>query len=146
MEKFIEILNDLITDKNKSLRQIAFESNVSAIQYSKYLRGISRPTIDVVVRICDYFECSVDYLFGLIDEDNYKGDKGYNLAKFVSRYVGLLKSNKITHWKFCKLNNLSESCLRHWKYGDVPKIESLIIIATNLSTSIDYLIGRTDTY
>ena len=58
--------------------------------------------------------------------------------------MGYLQINKTTHWKFAKKYGLSESALRHWKYGALPKIESLVIIALNISTSIEYLIGRTD--
>lgn len=144
MEKFSEILNDLIIDKGLSLRKLAEDSGISANQYSKYLKG-AIPTIPVAVRLSNYFKHSIDFLFGLIDnEDNFKPNYEYNLSNFVDKYEKLLENNKTTHWKFAKNYGLSESSLRHWKYGDVPKIESLIIIAFNLSSSIDYLIGRTD--
>lgn len=143
MEKFIDILNDLIIEKNLSLRKLASESNISAIQYSKYLKG-SIPTIPVAVRMANYFNCSIDYLFGINNDNNIKIFKDYDLSVFVDRYTSLLKINKTTHWKFSKKYGLSESSLRHWKAGDIPTIESLIIIATNLSCSIEYLIGRTD--
>ena len=144
MEKFSDILNDLIIDKGLSLRKLAEDSGISANQYSKYLKG-AIPTISVAVRIANYFKHSIDFLFGLIDEENnFKPKFDYDLSKFVDNYEKLLRKNNITHWKFAKNYDLSESSLRHWKYGDVPKIESLIIIALNLSTSIEYLIGRTD--
>lgn len=144
MEKFSDILNDLITDKNMSLRKLAEDSGISANQYSKYLKG-AIPTIPVAVRIANYFHHSIDFLFGLIDEkEDYHPQFEYDLSKFVNKYISLLEYNKTTHWKFAKKHGLSESSLRHWKYGDIPKIESLIIIAVNLSTSIEYLIGRTD--
>ena len=144
MERFSEILSDLIIDKGLSLRKLAEDSGVSATQYSKYLKG-AIPTIPVAIRLSNYFEHSIDFLFGLVeDEKNFKLNNTYNLSNFVSKYENLLKMNKTTHWKFSKKYGLSESALRHWKYGDVPKLDSLIIIALNLSTSIDYLIGRTD--
>ena len=143
MEKFSDILNDLIIEKGLSLRKLAEESKVSANQYSKYLKG-TIPTVAVAVRLADYFKHSTDFLFGLVDEDKYIPEFKYDLSKFVERYENLLKTNNTTHWKFAKKYGLSESALRHWKYGDIPQIESLVIIAINLSTSIEYLIGRTD--
>ena len=140
MDKFADILADLIKEKGLSLRKIASLSNVSATQYGKYLKG-AYPTIEVAVRISDFFCCSLDYLFG-INDNNVYSNTNYDLSKFIPRYLKLLKENDITHWKFAKENDLSESCLRHWKYGETPKIESLIKIATSLSSSIDYLIGR----
>lgn len=143
MEKFADNLKDLIFDKGLSLRKLATVSGVTAIQYSKYLRG-AFPYLEVAVRIANYFECSLDYLFGITETKDYKRykNKNYSLENFIERYDELLKQNNISHYKFAMKNGLSESCLRHWKYGQTPKIESLIIIAENLGGSIDYLVGR----
>ena len=65
MEQFREILRDLIDDTNLSLRQLEKISGVSAMQYSRYLRNETIPTIDVILKICKFFQCSIDYLFGL---------------------------------------------------------------------------------
>ena len=116
---------------------------MSAIQYSRYLKG-AYPTIDVAVRIANYFKCSLDYLFGLSEDRKLNSPLVPDMSKFIDRYIECLKLNKTTHWKFAKNNNISESALRHWKYGDIPKIETLIIIAKNLFTSIDYLTGCND--
>ena len=140
MEKFADILKDLITESELSLRSLATKSNVSAKQYSEYLRG-TFPKLDVAVRIANFFNISLDYLFGIVDyELCYR--KNYNMAGFVERYENLLKANNTTNWKFCKKTGMSESSLRRWKAGDQPNMHNLIIIAVYLSTSIDYLIGR----
>lgn len=143
MEKFSEILNDLILESGLSLRALATKSKVSAVQYGKYLKG-SYPRVEVAVRIANYFNCSLDYLFGISNIRKIKNYKEYDISQFVNKYIKLLEQNDITHWKFAKENNISESSLRHWKYGEVPSMESLIKIAENLSSSIDYLIGRCD--
>lgn len=143
MERFADVLKDLIVSRGLSLRKLAKESGVSAVQYSKHLRG-AFPTVAVADRIVKYFDCSFDYIFGINDNYVPREYKEVDLSKFVPRYEDLLKSNGISHWKFAKENDLSESCLRHWKYGETPKIESLIIIASGLSGSIDYLLGRYD--
>ena len=64
------------------------------------------------------------------------------MSVFLSRYEEVRNKTGITHWKLSQNTELSESALRHWQYGDIPSVESLIIIATSLSTSIDYLVGR----
>ena len=74
--------------------------------------------------------------------DIRKKYKDIDMSLFLKRYKEVRDKANITHWKLCKKTELSESSLRHWQYGDTPSIESLIIIATNLSTSIDYLVGR----
>lgn len=46
------------------------------MQYSKYLKG-SVPTIDVAMEIAKYFDCSLDYLFGL--SNTMESKKIYNI-------------------------------------------------------------------
>lgn len=142
METFADILKDLIDESGLSLRSLAKASGVSSTQYSKYLKG-SIPTIDPAYRICKYFHCSFDYLFGL-DTKRECCYGNYDLSKFLPRYLGTLKSKQTTNWKFAQKIGFGESCLRHWKNGQIPSLDLIFKIAYNLSVSIDYLIGRTD--
>ncbi len=142
MEDFIEILNDLIASSGLTLRRLEKESGVSAMQYSRYLNG-STPTIDIVVKIANYFGVTIDYLFGLEDKNsrNYNS-ADYDITNFVDKYEKLLKQNNISHYKFAKFHNFNESIIRHWKNGKTPRLNYLYLIAKHLSSSIDELIGR----
>ncbi len=143
MNDFIEILKDLIDDSGMTLRKLAEESEVSAMQYSRYLRG-SIPTINITLKIAKYFNCSLDYLFGLDENKNHKKFNSYNydISKFIENYEKLLKTNKITHYKFAQSQEFNESIIRHWKSGKTPRLDVVYIIAKNLGGSIDELIGR----
>ena len=143
MEVFIENLRDLITETNKSLRQLAVESNVPAMQFSRYLNG-SIPTIETTLKIAKYFECSLDYLFGLSNdkETNKYKTYDYDISKFLGNYDKLLKQNNITHYKFMKSSGYDESIIRHWKSGSIPRLDIIYYIAKNLGGSMDNLIGR----
>lgn len=143
MEKFADILNDLIEEKRLSLRKIASESHLVTNQLSHYLSDDLYPSIKSAIKLANYFDCSLDYLFGISDEKSskYKTDK-YDINKFYNRYQNALNENNITHWKFSKENKFAESLIRKWRKGATPSIKNLIIIAQGLSTSIDYLVGR----
>lgn len=143
MELFSEILSDLIMQKNLSLRKIAKEIGISSSQMSRYTKSIL-PTIDVAVKIANYFNCSLDYLCGLNDKNIYNFNLNYDMSKFLPRYYELLKENNTTHWKFCKKYGRNESEIRRWKNGEIPRLYSIIFIAENLGVSIDYLVGRSD--
>ena len=143
MELFRENLRDLIDENNISIRQIEKASGVSAIQYSRYLRD-SIPTIDVVLRIAKFFDCSIDYLFGLDNSrklNQYKTYE-YDISKFLPRYMKLLEENNISHYKFSLNQPFNESILRHWQAGRIPRLDIVYIIANNFGASMDYLIGR----
>ena len=143
MEQFRENLKDLIDETNLSLRKLEKASGVSAMQYSRYLRN-SIPTIDVALKIAKYFNCSIDYLFGLDDRKNTNLYKtyDYDISKFVPRYLELLKQNKISHYKFSMNQPFNESIIRHWQSGKVPRLDIVYTIANYFGSSMDYLIGR----
>ncbi len=146
MESFSEILSDLISAKELSLRALAKASGVSAVQYSKYLRG-TYPQLATAVKIADYFSVSLDYLFGITDiMSKRKRFKPLDMSLFLKRYDEALKRSNLTHWKLCQKNGLGESAIRHWRAGDTPSIESLLIISNTLSVSIDYLVGRSNEF
>jgi len=143
MDLFRENLRDLIDDTNLSLRQLEKVSGVSAMQYSRYLRD-SIPTIDVVLRIAKFFNCSIDFLFGLDNSRNINQYKTYeyDISKFLPRYMKLLEENNISHYKFSLNQPFNESILRHWQAGRTPRLDIVYIIANCFGSSMDYLIGR----
>jgi len=143
MEKFADILKDLIEEKGLSLRKIATDSNLVTNQLSHYINDKLYPSIKSALKLAKYFDCSMDYLFGITEDktSKYKSDKN-DLSKFYVRYQNVLSENNITHWKFAKENNFAESLVRKWRKGAAPSLKNLIIIAQGLSTSIDYLVGR----
>ena len=139
MKIFVDNLNDLIMESERSLRQLEKESGVSAMQYSRYLKG-SIPTIDVTLKIAQYFDVSLDYLFGL--SNKRKSEKhAFDMSKFLNNYNKLLKENNTTHYKFMKDSPFDESIIRHWKNGSTPRLDVVYYIAKNLNGSIDDLIS-----
>ncbi len=143
MEHFRENLEELISENKLSLRQLEKESGVSAMQYSRYLRN-SIPTIEVTMKIAKYFNCSIDFLFGLDNAPNRNKYKtyDYDITQFVPRYLSILKENKISHYKFSMTQPFNESILRHWQAGRVPRLDIVYLIANYFGSSMDYLIGR----
>jgi len=141
MLKFSEILDDLIRNKELSLVKLANECGVSDVQLGRYLNG-AYPNIYNANKIAKYFNVSLDYLFGVSENNHIKKFNDVNMDVFLERYDELLKLNKISHYKFAQKYQISESIIRKWKSGQIPKVETLILIAEELSGSIDYLVGR----
>ena len=55
-------------DHGLTQKQIAKLLSVSQNTYSQYEIGVSRFPLDVVVKLAEYYNVSVDYLVGLTDE------------------------------------------------------------------------------
>lgn len=50
-------------------RQVAKALGVTPQAISFYERGLREPSIDELIKMADFFEVSIDYLVGRIDQD-----------------------------------------------------------------------------
>jgi transcriptional regulator with XRE-family HTH domain len=70
MKKFHEILKELRIEKKISQKQISIDIGISTSHYQSYEYGKTKPTIDNLIKFCQYFNVSADYLIGLSDIKN----------------------------------------------------------------------------
>lgn len=61
---FAERLFSLMQERGLSQVQLADALEIKKQSINNYLKGRSRPELDVLMRFADFFECSVDYLLG----------------------------------------------------------------------------------
>lgn len=64
MEKLCKRIRDLREDKDKTQAELAKYLNITQTTYSKYELGRISIPIDVVVKLADYYDVSLDYLVG----------------------------------------------------------------------------------
>lgn len=65
---FGERLKRARNSKGLSQRQVAEEFGMTKVGYQNYEYGRNTPTFSMLSRIADYFNVSLDYLFGRSDE------------------------------------------------------------------------------
>ena len=68
MNKIAENLKYLRKLKSISQREIAKELNISHGAWGNYEAGTREPSIEMLIKICDYFDVSMDFLVG---RENY---------------------------------------------------------------------------
>lgn len=142
IEIFTENFIDLFTKTNLNKTNFANKVGIKHSQIEHYLQG-TIPTIKSVVKICDFFGCSIDYMFGL--NNNFKHEnlkEGFNSNCFYLEYERLLKLNHTNHFRLSKDKIVTETSLSLWEKGSLPKFEVLVAIAYELSGSIDKMLGR----
>ena len=139
--RFTENFIELCEQSNLNQKQIAKEIGINQSQISRYLKGIL-PDIKTVVKIADYFNHSIDYMIGLIDNEEKTSKKGYNPSMFYKNYQYLLNKNNTTHYQLAKNKIVCETSLRLWKKDTLPKFEVICNIAYYLGGSVDELLGR----
>ena len=68
MEIFQKRLRECRKKMKKTQQEVASETGVEYRMYRRYECGESDPTIGPLVRLADYFNVSLDYLTGRVDE------------------------------------------------------------------------------
>jgi len=68
MYEFRERLKELREEKGLSKRQLGTMLKVSDTSVSKWERGKMSPSLDVLLLLADFFNVSLDYLAGRVDE------------------------------------------------------------------------------
>ena len=72
--KYIKRIRDLREDHDKTQQQIAHVLGTSQTMYARYERGANELPIHHLIRLCEYYEVSADYILGIDDKDS--GKKG----------------------------------------------------------------------
>lgn len=139
MNEFQDRLEDLLMENNLSRLQLANNINISSTTINGYFNNDYYPEISIAIKMADYFNCSLNFLFGLTD----KRDKlNENSNSFIVNFENLRKRNKLSIAGVLKELNMSEYNYYRWKAGKFPKTVNLITIAKYFDVSVDYLIGR----
>ena len=80
MRSFSLRLKGLRCEKGLSQKACAAELNVGSAKYNRWENGTNSPDYETVVMLADYFDVSVDFLFGRTQNRNFAEDvetKGY---------------------------------------------------------------------
>ncbi len=145
MSNFSENLKELLLEHNLSTRELSRKINSSIGLISTYCLDKYRPTIPNIIKLADYFNCSTDYLLGVVDEDKSKTfnkNVVFDLDVFLKRY-NELKSDK-SDYAVAKALGINNGVIANLKAGHMPNIDAIISLADLFGTSVDYLIGRSN--
>lgn len=61
-------LKQLRKSKEVTLREVSCAIGISLSAYSNYEQGLRVPSIDIIKKLCKYYDVSADYLIGLTDD------------------------------------------------------------------------------
>lgn len=86
-------------EEGKTQSEMATLFCVSRQVYANYENGINEPSIEMLCRLADHFQCSIDYLVGRTDEfDVSKNEQlsraSSNLSTAIKLFNGLDKTHQ----------------------------------------------------
>lgn len=89
---FIDKISKLLEENNFTQRELAQKINVTEVTISRYLSGERRPRIEIVNKIADVFNVSIDYLFG--KKNLVIGSQNEDFELFFRKYMSLNSEHK----------------------------------------------------
>ena len=137
---FGDNLKDLIDSKNIDAKTLRDKTNLSNAVIYDTLNDKKIPNIDSILKICKYFNCSIDYLLGRTDTFS-------NLAlneplPFSNTFNKLLELNKTNINRVSNGTGIKTTNIYRWLNGlTKPSTDSLIKLADYFGCSVDYLVG-----
>ena len=140
---FAERLNELMFDNKITPESLSKTLSVDISLIYKYLRKEFTPSTPNAIKIANHFNCSLDYLFGL-SEDNSRIVYA-EIKPFSIQFKKIIDKHHCTRYRLKKETNLAKQSVDDWYNGiRIPTIENLQILAQFFDCSLDYLVGRTN--
>lgn len=139
-QNFIDRLKELMKENNLNLSSLSKKIPCSKSIISSWLNGKTLPRYSTLILLSDLFNCSVDFILGLSENDDF--EKSETPENFNVRFKALLGIEGVSQYQFAKLHNFSEANVSRWMKDVVPCTLSLIELARHFNRSIDFIIGR----
>ena len=99
------------------------------------------PYTTTIVKIADYFCCSIDYLLGLAP--HLIDDKLNYTPPFSTAFAQILKEYNVTRYQVNKHTKIANSKLDYWYHGTQnPSLNNGLKRAKYFDCTIDKLLGR----
>lgn len=134
-----ERLNELLNEKYMSAAKLAEVIGLSGVTVRNWRRTNAAVKLEHLLRVAEYFECSLDYLCGRTeDEGIFRKDTA---PCFPERLKALIGDCKTPIDRIAKETQLDRHNFYDWFNGMPPLSSSLIILANYFGCSIDYLVG-----
>lgn len=140
MTIFSERLRELIIERDISPKQLAEAINVAVSSIHRWQSGKLQIHLSKLIKIANYFHCSLDFLTGRIEE--YVPYSSKECPPFPKRLREVIKEKGISTYKLSNETKIEGCYFYKWDRGADPHIQTLIKLADYLDISIDYLVGR----
>ena len=141
LENFPDVLKELIVENLANLTEVSDELKCGESTLSRYTTGKALPTLEMTVRLADYFSVTTDYLLGLNEENT--ASKFKQCPPFSKRFEEVLTYFHISRYRLIQMTGIAESVMRYWVQGKTePTIPSVVKIAQALGCTVDFLLGR----
>ena len=143
LSNFAERLKELMIENDLTASIIADKLRIDKSTVSKYLSQERAPSIENAIKLANFFDCTLDFMLGLVDENIKKDFK--HCPQFSERLQFLFINKGKTKYALKKQTNISQSLLYYWLHDIYsPSVDNVIKLSDFFNCSVDYVLGRVD--
>jgi len=140
LSDFAERLQGLMDAKNIKSEQLGKEIGVSGSIVRYWQRGAKQVSLPNLLKLADYFGCTMDYLAGRSDgEMTFVPRMPPPFPQALRRAVA---ARGATIYKLATQTKFNYSYIYSWDHGSQPDLFTLVDLADTLKCTIDFLVGR----
>ncbi len=141
-----EKLIDLREEKNLKQIEVAKLLDIDRAVYGQYEREYQIIPIKHLITLCDYYNVSLDYIFNLTNNSQYKNSNNeINKLLAGKRLKEFRKENKLTQVKLSEILNAGQPTIANYENGTyIIATPFLYDICKKYHISADYLLGKID--
>ncbi len=138
---FVERLKEYMVELELSETALASNIGCNFVTISGLINMAHVPSTETIIALTSYFNCSADYLLGLIEYPRIT--EFHPIKPFDDTLRRCLKESGKTEYRLQKDLNISPSLTYRWLHKKtLPRIDTLIKLKNYFGCSIDYLLGR----
>jgi len=141
---FDKRLKVLKVENDKSTKEIADFLGIHNTLYSRYEKELQTLPLKHVIALSNYYNVSIDFMFGLTKIKQYKNSRGKIDLKNVGKRLKVFRIvNDLTQTQLALFLNCSQSNIVSYEKGTcLISTDYLYAIAKKYGISADYLLGR----
>ena len=138
----------------KRIKEAIEEHELTKVQFAKAV-GVSKdviikittyqivPSIKSIIKIADYLQLPILYLFGETEYDYFTPAR--EPSTFLVRIEQLTEEKGIKYSALSHKLSFAPNAVYEWfRTNSIPSLDYLIELANYFDVSVDYLLGRTD--
>ena len=129
---------ELCQENGVEIKEVAEKTQIGLQTLYKGCELDVFPTLPILIKLCEYFNCSIDYILGQSDEYGKFGN--YSAENFIKNYENLLQTHGTTHYQVAKTLKIGRNRLYDWESGQLPYAETLIILANYFDIEVSDLL------
>lgn len=138
----------------KRIMDATEEQELTKVQFAK-AAGVSKdiiikatayqivPSTKSIIKIANYMQVPVMYLFGETDDDYFSPAR--NPSTFFERLAQLTEEKRVKYSALSHTLSFAPNAVYEWiRTNSLPSLDYLVELAQYFDVSVDYLLGRTD--